>query len=50
MFIEGCYDLNPLRTVVNLMKPPPEKVVLMAPTVPPIEDECGDEVSDQSAV
>jgi hypothetical protein len=48
MFVEGSDDFQPLRAVMDLMKTEPEQAVLMAPSMPPIEDEGCDEVSDQA--
>jgi hypothetical protein len=49
MFVERGDDFDPLRAVMDLMEPEPEDVELVSPTVPPVEDERGDEVGDEAA-
>ena len=49
VLVEGGNDFKPLRAVVDLVEAAPQKVVFMAPAVPPIEDKRGDEVGDQAA-
>lgn len=49
MLVERRDYLQALRTMVDLMESAPQQVVLVAPTVPPIEDKSGDEVRDQAA-
>ena len=47
MFVERRDDLDALRTVMDLMKAYPEKVNFVAPAMPPVEDERGNEVGDK---
>lgn len=48
MLVEGRDDFYPLGAVVDLVKQPPEEVDLMAPAVPPVEDERRDEVRNDA--
>jgi hypothetical protein len=48
MFVKGSNDFKPLRTVVDLVEMPPEKIMLMPPPVPPVKDKSGNKVRNKA--
>jgi hypothetical protein len=49
MFVERGDYLNSLRTVMYLMKEPPQRIIPMPPPMPPIKDKCGNEISNHAS-
>src|SRR5262249_43942063 len=47
MLVEGGDDLDPLRAMVELVEPAPQKIDLMPPAVPPIVNKADDQVAHQ---
>ena len=49
MLVEGRDELDAPRAVMDLVEEAPQDVHLVAPAVPPVEDERRDEVADEAA-
>src|SRR5581483_4821705 len=49
MLVERRDHLDPLRTVMDLVKHAPEKVGFVTPSMPPVKNEGRDEVGDESS-
>ena len=49
MLIKRCDHFETLGAVVYLMERAPQQFVLMAPTMPPVENECSNEIGEQTA-
>lgn len=48
MLVKGSEDFDSARTVMNLVTDSPEKIGLVACPMPPVEDECPDEPTEQT--